>query len=69
MVDIVVVGKVSVIEEKVMPIGYLLEPVHVQRVYVTMWRIVLNEVPVVVRRNLCPEVHVEPNSRGRLYRD
>ena len=29
MVDIVVVGKVSVIEEKVMPIGYLLEPVHV----------------------------------------
>ena len=64
MVDIVVVGKVSVIEEKVMPIGYLLEPVHV-----TMRRIVLNEVPVVVRRNLCPEVHVEPNSRGRLYRD
>ena len=39
MVDIVVVGKVSVIEEKVMPIGYLLEPVHVQRVYVTMRRI------------------------------
>ena len=39
MVDVVVAGNVSVTEERVNAIGYLLGPVHVRRGHATMRRV------------------------------